>query len=993
MSYTPSGGRIRAGETRHVDLVKLREAAAPERIAAIYERAATASKEDMANVRARVEAMSPAEVQKVAGEIGMVGKVTKADVLARIEGRRDAAIRRGLVGKPTPTEAGNASDIGLPERPGRAGVSPDARSDRAGQVAPEEQGALPRDVAEAIKAGTPAGGVSQRTPAAPPGTEAQKAELQGAAQETFDSLSKAEQKIVMTDPFFRDVFRAGGLELAEPRKPLGEKAPPTAADQSAADMLAAKIAGNRPQEKVSFGAKAADFPESPEGASTAEHIKESAQRFVQTVQDFTGRMAGQTAPKTNRLSEPSADQVARVGAAKQYARALVPQVLDEILPNDPRPSSRRLVGAVLIEQRLRHMREYFLSRGETDKAAAVGTIIGGKTADAFESNPLESEKSYQEALRDPMVQEAIGKYKERYVPTKEGYFRKAEGLAEEDAISGPTQIPGLPVYLKALREGETPSGSTVIFGGARGNLTGQRARKLGQARSATGAATNGYEIDLGKIIEADLQSLVPLGAKAELYRTLNEEGLGHWAKPGSDAPAEGWRKIPDVRPPKGTQEAGKGEIDLWVHPESYSEVRQVLGVDEPPSAVPFASALAKATLASTVEAAYHTRNLLSLITRPGMNPIEFMRNVRRVVTGDKEVMRRIAELTEIGAMKEHGFESATPQGGYVGGKLNPANWLAAGMEFSSKMMTVVDRAMRLTADHAFDVISKRPNVDASEGARRDFINQLGNYNKLTQPKFVAWLRDTGIGPFATAGTNFYMQGLRGLVGSHGFRTSSRAADLALRGETLLRMAVLPAVAAGINMMVWGRPDGDDKTPIAGLKVGDSNGKTSYLDLGGLVGVTRGMRETGLLALAEQQREGAQRKGAKLGDAADRAMGDIMTSALHPAAGPPVAFLHTLATGENMLGGKVAPQANLKKGESQSALNAYAALFQINPVLESWVRPWLSEQADIKEKKHEPTKVERAFKMLGPFGVKTRSQEPGAPHRTITIPLGSTGNRR
>lgn len=773
----------------------------------------------------------------------------------------------------------------------------------------------------------------------------------------------------------------------------GQPDRPAASESAALAMLQDKIASNAPGEKVSFGARANATPPA-ETPAQAVHLRESAVRLVQKVKDWFGRMGGQTAPRTTRLSEKSGDAIARLGAARQYATALAPDVLDRILPHNPEEPSqsggwaRDVVGGVMVEDSLRHMRQVHLTNGDTEAANRVGTIIGShRTAADWEANPFKTERDYQELRSLPWVQEAIKRYEKEYVPLKEQYFRTAQGMDPNEAIDSLTQIPGRPIFRLHLPEGETRfNGGGEIKG--RGNITAQRARKLGQAREASG--TGYYEIDLGKIIEGDLSRLIPNSAKAELYRTMEKDGIGAWAEPGT-TPHEGWEKIPDVRPPKGTQEAEKGQIDFWVHPDAYNEVRQVLGVDQPASPLPLAGALAKATLASTVEAAYHTRNLISLLTRPGMNPLTFIKNVRDVIAKDAETMRRISKLTEIGAMKEHGFESATVKGGYRGGLLNPVNLIGKGMDWSARAMTVVDRAMRLTADHAFDVLAKRPGVDGSEGARRDFINQLGNYNKRTQPKLIAWLRDTGLGPFATAGSNFYMQGLRALVMGHGVRTTSRQADLLLRAEGFLRMATLPAIAAGLNYLLWDRFDGDDKTPIGGVKIGESDGKTSYLDFGAMIPLIRGMRETGLLAAAEGMRPGATARGATTGDWIDHAFHDVALSALHPAIGPPVSFVHTLLTGENTMGAHVAPYADMKKGESQSMLNAYAALFSVNPVLESWVKPLVSEQAGFKEKK-EPADSEKLFKMLGPFGVKNRSEAPGAPRRSITVPVLSKEQR-
>jgi hypothetical protein len=89
-----------------------------------------------------------------------------------------------------------------------------------------------------------------------------------------------------------------------------------------------------------------------------------------------------------------------------------------------------------------------------------------------------------------------------------------------------------------------------------------------------------------------------------------------------------------------------------------------------------------------------------------------------------------------------------------------------------KGLDVLQRIMRLTASDAFDRLARRGLAEGSETNKRNFINQLGNYQVRSQHKIVAFLRDTGIGPFATAGTTYAMQGLRALTLNPGVRATS-----------------------------------------------------------------------------------------------------------------------------------------------------------------------------------------------------------------------------
>ena len=71
-------------------------------VAAIYDRAASASDADIETARAHLSRMPKAELARVASALGMVGKATAAGVLNRITDRRGATIRRKLIDRPAP---------------------------------------------------------------------------------------------------------------------------------------------------------------------------------------------------------------------------------------------------------------------------------------------------------------------------------------------------------------------------------------------------------------------------------------------------------------------------------------------------------------------------------------------------------------------------------------------------------------------------------------------------------------------------------------------------------------------------------------------------------------------------------------------------------------------------------------------------------------------------------------------------------------------------
>ena len=459
---------------------------------------------------------------------------------------------------------------------------------------------------------------------------------------------------------------------------------------------------------------------------------------------------------------------------------------------------------------------------------------------------------------------------------------------------------------------------------------------------------------------------------ADVYRIAQAEGHGDWDKPGQKF--EGYTEIPNVRPPKGTQVAEQGQTSFYAKDEWAGELRQVLAVDQP-AKFQTINAVNKminmAGLMSTVEATSHIKNLLTIGLKPGMHPVDFIKNAYDVISKNPEVAARMTELARIGAAKPPGMES----GEVLGGKINPMYW-------TSKLLHGVDTVMRLTANDAFDrIISRGWDVQKTETARRNFINQLGMYSRGAQSKLVNLAKDTGIGPFAVGATNYYAQGLKTLVGGHGIATEGgigSKTDLALRGEMIGKTGAVLFGVAMSNYLLWGNLFGDDKTPLGSIKVGtNTDGKTAYVDLGGLIGVTRGMRATGMLALAE-----GARKGPGKGNVMDKAVDQVVESLMHPAFGPPAQFAHTAYTGKNAFGAEVAQKVSTATtpegraaaarkglppaGSSQAWENVKAALANVNPVY--------ATATGAARPGQQQTVGEKAFELAGPLGVKFKGDQ-------------------
>lgn len=742
--------------------------------------------------------------------------------------------------------------------------------------------------------------------------------------------------------------------------------------------------------------------------------KEAGRTFVETVKDIYNSLSGATAPQINRASEVSADKIARHANARSFTNEYSPVTIDKILskPENQNIEFRKRAGAVLTEMRLRYMRKAFLEQAAnakeqsvrdywTEEAKKVKSIVGQPVDGDVLRNPLATEADYQRHSIDPEILEVLDRWKEHLVPFMEEQYRKAEGLDPADGIPAFTQMPGLPMNLMRWKPGSGGEGVVSIGGGepspAIAGLNRAKLHKLGFARRATGAG-EGYHIDIADLVDHSIHGSYELATKADMIRTLVDQGLAKFGLPGNRGKGNGFEyEIPNVTPPKGTQAAGEGQNSLFFKDKGHAnEVYRALGIGDKAPTVPLSGFFNLMTLRSLGEVTAHTSNLLTGMLQPGMRVTDLYKNARGIVRNDPQVRDRLVELAKIGALKPKGFESQQ-EGETLAGKVDPLKW-------SGKFLDVVDRAVRLTAEQAFKRKTSIPGVVNTEGSLRDFINQMGNYNSKTQNWLVSKARETGLGPFATAGTTFYMKGLRSLFGGHGFNTNSAKADLRLRAEMLGRTASILSIIPLVNYLKWGRVDGDDNTPIGAIKVGtDAKGKTQYFDLASLTGVTRGMRETGVKAMLEGQRPGAKKAGANMGSNIDKGFDDALKSVIHPFAGPAVGTAYTAATGKDLMGRQVAATpstATTEAGkaraaaigkpagdESQAKYNMIAAAIHINPVIASLIELGAFKGIGIADPAHkETTGFKEGMKQLGRYGIKSSAMPPGAPHKTITVPV-------
>lgn len=682
----------------------------------------------------------------------------------------------------------------------------------------------------------------------------------------------------------------------------------------------------------------ADFRNGPEDSAATESTPPSRGRkimdsfFHGEPPDVTGAlkgMAGESAPKTSTLNEEAGNALVRYASAKiaapEISRSYAGQVLGEHLHDQ---AFANKLGTVLNEDRLRTIKAGFLKEAADLTAAGDAEGAAEKTAQAAnvttlvgkEGSPLKTEADFKAALADPELKAAIDRHKELVQPLAEKMHVDLGGRKAK-----PGQNTGAFVNLLPIDETGTELRGGVGKGSGKGDLTAPLKKGSAFNKRSYGSAEN-YNSDYNEIARAMISGNFSETAKRTLYDKLTDSGLGQILPPGEEAPVINGhpaRKIQIERRGLG----GRTLIrNLWVDRRIYPEVIRGMGLDETfkSSAVNhLANVLNTIQIKGPVDGVAHIANILTsiagsqggksvvgdLIRRlPGVNVVDTLTRIflraRDVVKDSPEIRQELAKVAEIGASRQ-------PHEGAMG--LN-------------RLIGMVDKAARLVRNDMYDNLVERGWAKDSESGRREFINQVGQYNSRLMGQMTAKFKEWGLSPFVVAGQTFNRNALRRVSGTPGIQAASTAANVKLRATELAGLAAyLVAIPAAINYALSGKPQGRSGVPFGAIDTGktDDNGKAIIVDPQQWTGVRRGLRLTGVNSLLA-----SRERGDLPARTADMVARDMIGGFIHPYAGPLVNTALTAATGYNAAMFRQAPKA--APGHSQMAENAVAAAKQLNP---------------------------------------------------------------
>lgn len=701
-----------------------------------------------------------------------------------------------------------------------------------------------------------------------------------------------------------------------PKAEGSEPAPPIKHAMGAA--TAGSIAGSRLSNAV---------------AAITGHAKGAGAGIANTTHALIAKFSRNAMPNTTRLSEESGNKGVRFAAAVQSVEPMTKAAVSEVLPQHYNDKEFRIkLGAVLVEGRLQAERQKFIKNGQMAEAQGVGTLIG-----AAGGSPFKTLADYKAARADPRIQDAIARHKTVVQGPAEDIHKELGGklsVLDED---------GAFINLKALDPTDPLDKRQMPMGPGRGNLRNPRLQKSAFAIPAKGDA-QAYQLDYAKIVENTLGRNAERYTKKQFVNQLVADGLAKILTPReahefNQASFERWPTINgrravrlegviDYAYAKGGEDPHAVQVkkDLYMDPRIEAEVRAAFNVDKPIFQKEGLNIIPKiithAQLMGPVDFVYHTARIFAQISNspggktfvsdlarkvPGVNVLDAVArvgaNLGRVIQDSPAVRQQIAELAKTGAMRE-----------------------------GKGLLGLIDKAGRLALDNMYDNLVDRGLTTDSERGRRNFSNQIGQYNGRLQTRIVRELKESGASPFITAGLSGNLEGIKAAMGSPVVEGKTKAAQTQLVATQLaghiISLGVIPGV---INMVTTGTLTGRPGTPLGAIDTGkkDKDGKPISIDPLKWIGVRRGLRVTGIDAAAERLRTGGSPQ-----EALNDAWRQALQAWVHPFAGPAVQTAAITATGYEASGRRVAPV--VRPGESQVMENFKTALEHINPTVGAFV---------------------------------------------------------
>jgi hypothetical protein len=833
------------------------------------------------------KAMWKGEEVEIATGVGMDGKVRVQGFIhdQRVPVEELQSIQSEVAAPPAAPAVANPlpSPEPIPEKPVGAKSAQTRQRNKAGGV--QSPTSAPKSVFESLDDIDAAVAAKKITPA-----QAVKAR---------NALLKKSGQKPPEEPPTPGITSMGGLAPSDPTEPAGKGLPSV-------------------EELLAGGGGTATRPATPttaQGFMASMRDAFSGQRFSQAFKGWLGGMAGETMPKTTVQDRLSGELGARFLASPIAARHVAEVFSGDVLGADVDPNQ---FGAALSEDNLRSIKAGL----PPEEAENVFSFIGK------EDSPFATEEEYQAYLQQPEVKAAIARHKENWTNIVEPMYREAMKIDPDEELPSRGQQTGARVNLNANPDEKTD----IVTTQPRGNLMGTLTKKSPFGRKAYGSGKN-YGMNYTDLMHQTFTRQLEIANKNAFEAQLVKSGNAKIAKPGLRDLTLGDGSATKEVPLKRQTIIKDGKRipvnrSLYIRQNLASEYLTAANVHPNQFAEKINGALNKfintSALAGLTDASVHVSNLSSaLLTRPGPGniirdsllslfgradiPLTIARTLRKAVADNST---QTAALAEMGALK-----GGSPSKGRLLGRV-------------SNFIQRADKTVRLSLDDVYKSLVAQGLQENTETTRREFVNQVGQYSKRAQGPFVRFLRDSGFGPFVTAGRTFNTLGFRMATLNPGGKATSPSAAAIMRLNLASKWIGTAVFIGGLNYLFTGKPGGRPGTPIGTVDTGKDTdeGKPITVPVARMFGLDRAMRVTGLKGFAN-----AKALGLDTTTALDSAGRDVINAAISPAAGPPVRLGVGAATGYSPAV-RVGRQFPLvAPGQSQFVSDAKNALLEANPI--------------------------------------------------------------
>jgi hypothetical protein len=569
--------------------------------------------------------------------------------------------------------------------------------------------------------------------------------------------------------------------------------------------------------------------------------------------------------------------------------------------------------------------------------------LSQRARDISETHPIDQYKQEIENA-SPEIQGNIERWKRHVVPEMDSLYNELKNVDPNTEREGRGWKFGARLNLLSKTEEEKmasygdldkPMPSTSVANYRNPNV---KRDKFMQKASFLG----NYSTDPVAILTNSLASRWNEVTKIRFYKALESKGAGRIVAPGEEAPEtiggkEAVRlpiKFPETDPKTGITRVV--EQNLYVQKGLEDEVKKILDVDSRPQQHPLTKEFTKIQILGFADATAHLKNLQN-VTRNALGRDSAWADITAKIPflGQAQSVKEIASVAKEVASKSQKIRDEKAYLGKIGA-LRPF-YPAEGIQRflgTHQLLNDVDTATRIILNRRYDQLVKRYGAVDTESARRDFINQVGNYNRRLMSRWETLARDTGFSPFIVAGRAMNRYARKMVTGDPGFQTDNVRGAIAARATQISSLAFSTLIPAITNMFTTGNPFGRDGTPIGAIDFGPNydteDGKRRTFDVFALTGLRRGLRQFGIDSAIDGARSGKDPR-----DIARDISNGIVTTKAHPWIGPAVGLAQETLTGKRFdLRTGYAQRYDARKieGFGQYLENFRIALKQLNPLL-------------------------------------------------------------